>query len=219
MRRSLVALLVAGALAAAASAVSAANGDPSALWRENLRLTAEVGLAQKPKMYFILDLEARTIALKTRGMVLKEIPIVAAGVWGWSLQIGPRRVVQKDALVPPARPAITPGEEKTAENLDESILELKNMPTAYRLLLEGDVEIEVLPVVEGKGSRLRQQAYLWAWRLTRPLVTLKGRRERRESTSLYLILEPVDAQSLYWSFYEGLEGIVVPPVFSATHEG
>jgi hypothetical protein len=207
MRRLISAL--AGLVLLAASA--AAQPGPAALWRENLRLAAESALAQKPKMYYLLDLEARTITFRTRGMTMKEIPIVAEGMWGGQLTLSQRTVAEKDALAQAARPAIKPGEEKTAAQLDESLLELSDMPLTYRFSLSGDVDVLVLPVVQGTRERLRQRAYLWRWWVTRALGTLRERRERRETTALFLVLAPQDAQSLYWSFAEGLEGIVVPP--------
>jgi hypothetical protein len=174
-------------------------------------LSAEYALAQKPKMYYLVDLEAGKITFRSRGMTLKEIPIVGKGLWGAPLTISQRTVVQKDALAQAARPEIKPGEEKTAAQLDESILELSDMPSTYRLSLSGDVNVLVMPVAQGARERLRLRARVWRWWVTRALVTLQERRERRETTALLLVLDPQDAQSLYWTFAEGLEGIVVPP--------
>jgi hypothetical protein len=203
--------LLAAALAVAALAVASpapAADDARALWRQNRRLAAEATLSASPKPYFLLDLEGRRIALMARGLVLFEVPIVQSGVWGPGLVIGPSAVVQRDAL---SRPAIKPGEEKTTETLEDQILELADMPTTYRLHLAGDVTIEVLPLASGRWPVWRQRLELWRWRLTRPLVTLRERRARHETTSAYVVLAPVDAQRLYWSFFEGLDGIVIPP--------
>jgi hypothetical protein len=200
---SLLALL----LIAAAGPARAAE-DAQALWRENRRLAAEAALAATPKPYFVLDLERRRVALKARGMVLFEVPVDESGFWGRRLVIGSTAIERRDAL---ARPAIRPGEEKTQETLDEQILELADMPTQYRLHLAGDVEVEILPLAEGRWPILRQRARVWRWRLTRPLVTLRQRRERHEVTTILLVLRPDDARRLYWSFFEGLDGILIPP--------
>jgi hypothetical protein len=117
-------------------------------------------------------------------------------------------VVRRDAL---ARPAVAIGDEKTPESLDEQLLELADMPTTYRLGLAGEVDIEILPLATGRWSLWRQRLGVWRWRLTRPLVTLRQRRERRETTAIYLILKPEDAQRLYWTLFEGLDGILIPP--------
>ena len=85
------------------------------------------------------------------------------------------------------------------------------MPTSYRLFLGGDVEVQVLSVAPGRWSRLRQIAEILRWRLSRPLITLRQRRDRRETTTIFVLVKPVDAQRLYWSFFEGLDGILIPP--------
>lgn len=196
------------ALAALAAPVARAADDPLSIWRENRRLAAEAAYASTPKPYFLLDLEGHKIELRSRGITLLGIPIEETGVWGRRLAIGPTAIERRDAL---SRPEIRPGEEKSQETLDEQILELADMPTAYRISLSGEVEVEVLPLAEGRWPLLRQRAQIWRWRLLRPLVTLRQRRERHETTSVYLVLRPADAQRLYWSFFEGLEGILIPP--------
>ena len=207
MRRCVPALVLA-ALALAGAVPASAADDALSLWRENRLLVAEAALAATPKPYFQLDFERRRIALKTRALVLFEVPIEEYGLWGRRPAIGPTAIERRDAF---SRPEIRPGEEKTQEKLDEQILELADMPTAYRIFLAGGVEVEVLSVVEGRWQRLRQRARLWRWRLSRPFATLRQRRERREATTVYLVLRPADAQRIYWSFFEGLDGILVPP--------
>ena len=207
MRRLLTALSVVAVLAGAARPAIAAD-DAQTLWRRNRRLAAEAALAATPKPYFLLDLEQRRIALRSRGMDLFEAPVVESGIWGRRPAIGPTTVERRDAL---ARPAIRPGEEKSQETLDQQILELADMPTSYRLYLAGDVEVEVLSLAEGRWPLWRQRAQIWRWRLTRPLLTLRQRRERHETTTVFLVLRPLDAQRVYWSFFEGLDGILIPP--------
>jgi hypothetical protein len=200
------ALLAALVLCAGAPARSA--DDARSLWRENRRLAAEAALAATPKPYFELDLERRRIQLKTRGMALLEVPVQELGLWGRRLAVGPTAVVRRDAL---PRPAVLPGEEKTPESLDAQLLELADMPSAYHLGLAGDLDVEVLPLAEGRWPLWRQRLRIWRWQLSRPLVTLRQRRERRETTALYLVLKPEDARRLYWSLFEGLDGVLIPP--------
>lgn len=208
MRRFGLPALLAACLLGITARPAAPADDVQALWIENRRLDAEAALAATPKSYFVLDLPRRSIALKARGMNLFEIPIEESGIWGRRLAVGPTVVEQRDALV---RPAVHPGEEKSQESLDAQLLELSDMPTGYHLRLAGEIEIEVIPLAAGRWPLLRQRARIWRWRLSRPLVTLRQRRERHETTLLYLILRPEDAQRLYWSLFEGLDGIVIPP--------
>lgn len=207
MRRLLGPLLLIAAAAAVAAPAGAAD-DARTLWRENRRLAAEAALAATPKPYFLLDLNRRRVALRTRGMELFELPIEEAGVWGRPPAVGPTSVVRRDAL---ARPAIRPGEETTQETLDQQLLELDDMPTSYRMFLAGDVEVQVLSLAGGRWPRLRQRAEILRWRLSRPLLTLRQRRERHETTTIFVLLKPVDARRIYWSFFEGLDGILIPP--------
>jgi hypothetical protein len=208
MRRAAPPALLAAVILLGAAAPARSAEDALSLWRENRRLQAEAVLAATPKPYFELDLERRRILLKTRGMVLLDVPVQQQGIWGRRLAVGPTSVVRRDAL---ARPAVRTGEDKTPETLDEQLLELADMPTTYRLGLAGEVDIEILPLATGRWAIWRQQVGVWRWRLVRPLVTLRQRRERREAAAIFLILKPEDAQRLYWTLFEGLDGILIPP--------
>ena len=208
MRRAVLPALLAALLLGGAAAPARSAEDARSLWRENRRLQAEAVLAATPKPYFELDLEQRHISLKARGMVLLEVPVQEQGIWGRRLAIGPTSVVRRDAL---ARPAVRTGDDKTPETLDEQLLELADMPSAYKLGLAGDVDVEVIPLATGRWPIWRQRIGVWRWRLMRPLVTLRQRRERHETTAIFLILKPEDARRLYWTLFEGLDGILIPP--------
>jgi hypothetical protein len=211
MRRPVIAALAVSLLGLGLAVPSPAADDVQTLWRRNRRLAAEATLSASPKPYFLMDFEGRRVALMARGMVLFELPVAEALIWGRRPAIGPTAVEERDPL---ARPAIKPGEEKPAggmASIDEQLLELVDMPTRYHMRLAGDVEIEVVPVATGRWPQLRQSLDDLRWRLSRPLVTLRQRRERRETTTIRLVLHAADAQRLYWSFYEGLAGILIPP--------
>jgi hypothetical protein len=209
VRRAVLPALAAALLAAAAPALSAA-GDDEALWRRNRRLAAEAALVATPKPYFVLDFEARRLSLMARGLSLFELPIEQALLWGRRPAIGPTAVEARDAL---ARPEIKPGDDRPDKpmNIDDTLLELVDMPARYHMRLAGDVEIEVVPLAEGRWPAWRQRLDLWRWRLSRPLATLRQRRERHETTTVLLVLRAEDARRMYWSFFEGLDGILVPP--------
>ena len=207
MRRILLPALLAALVFGTAVPARSAD-DAVSLWRENRRLAAEAVLAATPKLYFELDLERRRISLKTRGLELFEVPIQEQGLWGRRLAVGPTSVTRRDTLV---RPPVRIGEEKNPDSLDDQLLEIADMPTTYRIGLAGDVEVEVLPLATGRWPLWRQRLGVWRWQLMRPLVTLRQRRERHETTSVFLILKPEDAQRLYWCLFEGLDGILIPP--------
>jgi len=208
MQRVVVPVLLATVLMGTTASPARSADDARSLWRENRRLQAEAVLAATPKPYFELDLEQRLVSLKTRGMVLLEVPVQEQGIWGRRLAVGPTSVVRRDAL---ARPAVAIGDEKNPSSLDDQLLELADMPATYRLGLAGEVDIEVLPLATGRWPLWRQRLSVWRWRLMRPLVTLRQRRDRHETTAIFLILKPEDAQRLYWTLFEGLDGILIPP--------
>jgi hypothetical protein len=208
VRQALFSALLAALLCGVGAPPARAAADAPSLWRENRRLAAEAAFAATPKPYFVLDLEQGRVSLRTRAMTLFEVAVQEQGVWGRRLAVGPTAVERRDAL---ARPAVHPGEEKSQETLDQQILEMADMPTSYRLRLLGDIEVEVLPLAAGRWPLWRQRAKIWRWRLTRPLATLRQRRERHETTAIFLVLRPEDAQRLYWSLFEGLDGILIPP--------
>lgn len=208
MRRALPPALLAALLLLGAASPARPADDALSLWRENRRLAAEAALAATPKPYFELDLEQRRIRLKSRAMVLLEAPIHEQGLWGRRPALGPTAVVRRDAL---PRPAVIPGNEPTLETLDQQLLELVDMPTSYGMGLAGEIDVEIIPLAAGRWARVRQRLSVWRWQLTRPLVTLRQRRERREVTTLFLVLKPEDAQRLYWTLFEGLDGILIPP--------
>ena len=210
MRRHAARVLAAALLGLGLAAPATADDDPQALWRRNRRLAAEAALAATPKPYFVLDFEGRRISLMTRGMALFELPVEQAFLWGRRPAIGPTAVEARDAL---ARPAIRPGDDKPDKpmNIDDQLLELVDMPTRYRMRLAGDIEVEIVSLAEGRWPLLRQRLDLWRWRLSRPLATLRQRRERHETTTVLLVLRAEDARRMYWSFFEGLDGILIPP--------
>ncbi|HWR97274.1 MAG TPA: hypothetical protein VN317_02550 [Candidatus Methanoperedens sp.] len=210
MHRPVAILLAAALIAPALAAPAPAAEDAQGLWRRNRRLAAEAALAATPKPYFLVDFEARRISLLTRGLTLFELPVAEFALWGRRPAIGPTAVEARDAL---ARPEIRPGDDQPDKpmNIDDQLLELVDMPARYRMRLAGDIEIDVLSLAEGRWPLWRQRLEIWRWRLSRPLLTLRQRRERRETTTVLLVLRREDAQRLYWSFFEGLDGILIPP--------
>ena len=73
MRRTVLPALLAALLFGFAAPARTAD-DALSLWRENRRLEAEAVLAATPKPYFELDLERRRVSVKSRGMVLFDVP-------------------------------------------------------------------------------------------------------------------------------------------------
>ena len=199
--------------ALAASAVAAPARRPTTLRRSGARTGASRPRPRWPRRRSPTSCStwsARRIALMARGMVLFEVADPGAGVWGRRLAIGPTAV----GAARRARAAgDRPGEEKSRRRSTSSSSSWSTCPPRYRLRLAGDVDDRGRArSPRGAGRSGASASSIWRWRLTRPLVTLRQRRERHETTTVLPgAASPEDAQRLYWSFFEGLDGILIPP--------
>lgn len=190
---------------------AAVGGENGSLRLENQRLETELRIAQTRQVYAIFDLQNKKILLKARGVLLKELPIEAFRVWGNLPAVTAAGLVRKSALFAPKRVVVTPkpGEEQAQPS--EETFELKDMPTSFTLVLDGNMSISVRPKPTRTLSRLWSIRYPIQWYLGRPILTVWHALRKQPYTSIEIVLEEGDARSLYWSFLEGMKGIVVSP--------
>ncbi len=185
-----------------------------ALAREARALEAELAMAGKLRVYFVLDARNSRLVIKAAGLTLKAMPISYLKAWGDAVPARPHVLLGKTALLAPHRPTIRPpakssqdsetsGETPPAQDLDA--LELDDMPCRFRLTLTNGIGIAVRPEPEGPLSGLREWAYSLAWHLARPLPTLWSRIRGRPYTSLYVQVAASDARALYWALADGSE--------------
>ncbi|MFB3818148.1 MAG: hypothetical protein ACE147_10830 [Candidatus Methylomirabilales bacterium] len=193
-----------------------APADAAALAREARALEAEIGLAAKPSIYFVLDARASKLLVKAAGLTLKTLPITHLTQWGDAVATRPHSLVAKSTLMTPRRPTIRPAERKPedaeasatpASALD--VLEVTSMPARFHLTLTRGVSIAVRPEPEGFFSRVVAAADRLAWHLARPLPTLWRLARGRPYTALYVRLAAPDARALYWACAEGAELLVL----------
>jgi hypothetical protein len=178
--------------------------------REEL-LQAELELAQKPQIYFMLNLEGKKVYFKARGIVLKEMPVDDIRFWGNMSDVQSYTLTKKSSFATPVRDKINPEKEEAEkdEKKDEKekfqlkALELSDMPASYTLWLNGNVFITVGPIGEGAASKLYSAARSFSWYLSRPFYSVWNAVNKRPYTALHLRLKKEDAQALYWSFVEG----------------
>ena len=189
----------------------AAGGQRESLSLENQLLETELRVAQSPQIYSIFDLKNKKIVLKARGVLLRELPIEAFRVWGNLPAVKAAGLVRKSALFAPKRAVVTPkaGEEQAPPNGET--FELKDMPTSFTLVLEGNLSISVRPKPTHTLSWLWSVRYPVQWYLGRPVLTVWHALRKEPYTSLEIVLEEGDARSLYWSFLEGMKAIVCSP--------
>lgn len=207
---------------ASGGVASPSRDNPANLARDALALEAEIRMAIRDQIYFILDIRDFTLRIKAAGLTLKRLPVARLAVWGHGVPPVPQRLVRKSALIEPTRPTIRPEGEKgpnAGEALSASeravsaldVLEVKDMPTRFLLELDQGLRITVRPEPEGIFSRLWEGAHFGGWYLTRPFPTVWNHALRRPYTALYLRIAVHDARALYWSCREGTELLVINP--------
>lgn len=195
---------------------------------ENRLLSAELSLARKQQIYFIVDLKANKIHLKCRGIVLRDSEILGVRLWGSAPRLEPLELTEKTAIFAPKRENITPTQESlgnTASAIDNTpavgalkkdpydikALELSDMPTTYSLRLGDEMYIMVRPKAPGAGMQALSLAQRLGWYGYMPLRTLWLAAKKQPVKTVELTLSPRDAQAFYWSFLEGVSAIVYMP--------
>lgn len=189
----------------------AVSGEVDSLKQENQLLETELRIAQTPQIYALFDLQNKKIGLKARGLLLKELSIEGFRVWGTLPRIKAATLMRKSALFAPRRAVVSPKTGDDEEQPSLETLELKDMPTNFTLVLEGNTSISVRPKPTHLLSSLWGIRYPVQWYLTRPVLTVWNALRKRPYTSIEIVLEESDARSLYWSFLEGMKAIVYSP--------
>ncbi len=192
--------------------------------QERLFLQSEVTLAQKTQIYFVLHLKEKKIYFKARGIVLRDLEIKKLRFWGRPENVKlyaltgkaaasePRREAveienaEKDEKAPaPTKPAASP----TAPTpVDIKALELEDMPSSFRLILDDGLVIFVKSDKQGTLSGLYSIANSLNWYISQPILTVWYAIKSRPYGALNLILNEKDAKALYWSIYEG-NGVLI----------
>ncbi len=189
----------------------AAGGEKGSLKYENQLLETELRIAQAPHVYSVFDLKHKKIILKARGVLLRELPIETFRVWGNLPAVKTAALIRKSALFAPKRVLVNPKAGEGEAPPSEETFELKDMPTNFTLVLEGDISISVRPKPTNLLSSILSIRYPVEWYLTRPVLTVWYTMRKLPFTSIEIVLEPGDARSLYWSFLEGMKAMVLSP--------
>lgn len=178
---------------------------------ENKLLEAELKFAQKPDIYFVFNLPAKEIRIKSRGMVLRSLPVVKASFFGTRTADRMHVLSKKRTFIKPGREKIKPGDNKENDSFDIDALELDDMPLRYKLVTDNGVTIYVKPKTDGILSALCNVPYSMKNSLTVPLHAFFRFVMRKPYTAVTIVLEPKDAQALYWSAAEKSGIVIYPP--------
>lgn len=172
--------------------------DEVALAREaNRALEQEIKLAGTARVYLLLDLTGRTLQIKSRGIELHRLTVLAWRASGAAERASVQGVFQLQARPPVERPKIVPepGKDRETEPIN-----LANMPAEY--VLDFDP-----PLILAVGPPAREQPWLWARsRLRGAWLRLKALAARQPAgrTVLRLTLSGDEARSLAWSVTDGM---------------
>lgn len=192
------------------SAEASSGSEADRLIAENSLLKAELQLAKSSQIYFIFDLGAKKITIKARGILLKELPVETYSQWGIPVQPKPLPLLGKTAMVKPERKEIKPKAEGSESAPEPEVLQLEDMPVRYQLKFDDGIRISLKPRSTGMISTLfNLVASLKSYLITRPLGTLWNGLCRQSFTEIVLVLDDNDVRSLYWSFQEGFQCIIV----------
>lgn len=208
----LVWILVAGA----APEVSPEENRQILAQREAVK--AEYALAREPHFYFFVDIGAKKMELKVKGMVLKSWPIFGMRYWGRPDFTATIELVRKSALKTPERFVIIPAgqDQAVTENPAEfelNALEVSDMPENFTLYFGEGLTVSVRTKARGLTSRLGSLINSVKWYGLVPISNLVGTVRGKPKSILELTFEQEEqAQSIYWIFFEGIKGqIYLPP--------
>lgn len=208
--------------------VVAAPGDSSLTYR---LLRTETEMARKGQIYLVADLAKKQIEVRFSGLPLTVIPIEKVRAWGPFPEAGLHILKEKDKLperekirIPPPEGTPAPAaptstakaeEEKPAAPKAPEIqaYEVSDMPTHYDLFFEGGAHLYIDSPSEEKDwkSNLRRKYDREWWFVTRSWTSLWNYRRNSSYTELLLVMQPRDAQRLYWVLAQGGAFFILPP--------
>lgn len=172
-------------------------------------LKAELELASKPSLYFLLNLKEKKLALKARGMVLKEWKLDQVKRWGLHPPVRILTLEKKSALFAPKRKKIKPGETQNRGSFELETLELKDMPTIYTLRFSEGLKIYVRPNLKTLPGYLARVGFFFRWYGWFPLQNLFFQIKKKPVMLLEITTaSPEDAKAIYWGLLEGIKGLV-----------
>ncbi len=187
---------------------AAAADEKTKAFEQNKLLEAELALAKTSTSYLIMDFSEKSISLKSRGIILKKWEIRKARFWGQYVPIKAFVLLKKSAWFPPKRKNIVPGKEAQGD-VDLEVLELKEMPSRYRLTFPDGIYISIrprarkfFPFLGNIGTSIGRLTLL-------PLKALWFSMRKERFAEIELVMANYkEAKGLYWSFLEGQSCII-----------
>ncbi len=199
------------------AALPAAAAAPGEVFPADYRLLRqELHLAKENQIYFVFDLPAHQVSFRASGLSVAELPLAGWRLWGHPREPRIDVLVEKDTLAEPQRTKIRVAPAAETPTLtaggDLQALEIDDMPVRYQLLFDDGTVIRVAPCARGVFGRIIDGWRWAAWCLSRPLISDWKFFRGKPYTELVLVLQPRDAQLLYWSFTAGGRSLIRWPL-------
>ena len=178
--------------------------DPRALQEASRVLEEELQLAARPQTYLLIDLVARTIQIKGRGVELHRIPILT---WSATLlqdMTGIRRLI--------ARPAVVRRKIDPAATIEQEPISLADMAVDYALSFTPPLMINVESAPgDNPFQSLLISGKTW-WRNVKDWgMTILTNQPTAQTAHLSLAISTEQAQSLAWSLVDGMPLVIRRP--------
>lgn len=175
-------------------------------------LEAELSLAKGRDCYLIVDIGAKRIYLKAKGVVLREWEIKKVRKWGTPLSLEGVALKKKTGLFPPKREKIKPHEAKSRSGVFElEALEATDMPKSFTLTLDRNTSLYIRPHSESFFAKITGIPHFVKWYVWCPIRTVFISLKKDYFCALDLVLiSGLEAQSLYWVLPEGTKIVILP---------
>ena len=199
-------ILAFGGSATAAESVRNKGGPEKleSLKEANRVLEEEIKLASHPQIYLILDLPEQVVRIKSRGVELFNLPVLA-----WRMSEGSSASVYRLR----ARPEVS--RPKAAPDASLEPINVEDMPAEYILQFDPGLLVTVAPPA-------RQQPLLWVrgklrewWMRAMSRLGVGADSQTANGRVLRLTFSPDAARSLAWSVTDGMPLLINRPATPA----
>jgi len=175
--------------------------DPAALQEATRVLEEEIKLAARPQTYVLIDLEAKAILIKSRGVELHRLQIER-----WSASHFSQLATAYHLL---ERPPINRRKINPIAGTDQDPISLADMPTTFTLRLSPPLTLLVISHTDGNLWQWAiQRGHAWWHRLTSWGITLWTGNRPPSSLSLHLTVSLDHARSLAWTVTEDMPFLI-----------
>ncbi len=174
------------------------------LEKENIFLKSEYALSASSRVYVVFNLFEKKVLLKAHGMVLKEFPLQCYTLWGKPVRPESLTLMKKGGLTKLKRKKVKPLKNGEGEGSELDYLRVEEMPSRYRLKLNGSIWVFVAPKPSGLFSRILDSLFRIEEALfTRPFGALWYALWGKDFTEINIYMDTNGAKSLFWCLQEG----------------